>query len=77
MAEHGAISMKRKIDECIIKFFNMNSEERIDYIKGYKFMQPYQKVALLQSKRYMNSAEKRVYSQVKQSESTEQSEPNK
>ena len=63
MAEQGAISMKRKIDECIVKFYNMNSEERVDYIKGYKFMQPYQKVALLQSKRYMSAAEKRVPSQ--------------
>ena len=61
----GSVRMQNSINEAIIRFVNMTSEERIKYINGYSILQPYQKVALLQSKRYMNSAEKKVFSEVR------------
>ena len=61
----GSVRTQNSINEAIVRFINMSSEERIKYIKRYSVLQPYQKVALLQSKRYMNSDEKKVFKEVR------------
>lgn len=55
--------MNCNIRNAIATFFNMTSEERVDYINRYQCLLPYEKTALLQCKKYMTAAEKKVYKQ--------------
>ena len=60
----GASLMIERIKSSIIQFVNMNSEQRIEYIRRYKYLQPYQTTALLQCKRYMTTAERKELKKV-------------
>ena len=55
------------IRNAINTFIQMTPEEKIDYIKRYPCMMPYEKTALLQCTKYMTTAEKRAYKQAVES----------
>lgn len=52
--------MMESINQTILTFLNMKSEDRIAFIERYEFLLPYQTTALLQCKKYMNSDEKKA-----------------
>ena len=56
--------LANSITEAQVRFFNMNENERIDYINRYDKMQPYQKVALRCCKKFMSPREKLAYKKV-------------
>ena len=55
--------MNCNIRNAIATFFNMTTEERVDYINRYQCLLPYEKTALLQCKKFMTAAEKKAYKQ--------------
>ena len=56
-----AQALANSITEAQVRFFNMNEEERIDYINRYDKMQPYQKVALRGCRKFMSPKEKMAF----------------
>lgn len=56
-----AQALANSITEAQVRFFNMNEEERIDYINRYDKMQPYQKVALRGCRKFMSPKEKQAF----------------
>lgn len=64
MKESGADRLSKNILNFKNNFLIMSSAERLMIIEKYSFMQPYQKVALLQCKKYMSKAEKIKFKQV-------------
>ena len=75
-----AQALANSITEAQVRFFNMNEEERIDYINRYDKMQPYQKVALRGCRKFMSPKEKqafRVVSSPKPEVKAEEIEPSK
>lgn len=59
----GAALMMERIRTAQMQFLSMSSEDRIKFISGYEFLQPYQVTALYQCKRYMSPQEKRALKQ--------------
>ena len=49
------------IKETQNRFLNMTSEERIAFIERYEILQPFQTTALMQCKKFMTPAEKKIY----------------
>lgn len=45
-------------------FLLMSSEERLKFLDRYSSLQPYQKTALLQCRKYMSAVEKRKFKQM-------------
>jgi hypothetical protein len=64
MRKTGAQIMMENIRKTQNEFLIMNGEQRLAYLDRYEFLQPYQKTALLQCKKYMSAAEKRKFKQV-------------
>ena len=72
----GASFMIESIRRTVNAFYCMNSEERIKFINKYNLLMPYEKTALLQCKKFMNTAEKRAYKAVQEKlKSVAQNEP--
>ena len=62
MARHfSAENMQKLMNDLIIKFINMNSDDRVKYIQRYSLLTSQEKVVLIQCRKYMNAEEKRVY----------------
>ena len=59
-------NVKNQMNNLIIKFYNMSPEERIHYIKRYERMSSMEQVALIQSRKFMSSNEKKEYKKVKE-----------
>ena len=63
MRKTGAQIMMENIRKTQNEFLIMNGEQRLAYLDRYEFLQPYQKTALLQCRKYMSAAEKRKFKQ--------------
>lgn len=64
MRKTGAQVMIENIRKTQNEFFAMSGEDRLKYLDRYELLQPYQKTALLQCRKYMSAAEKRKFKQV-------------
>lgn len=64
MVNSGADRLRQNILDYKNNFLMKTSAERLALIERYPLMQPYQKVALLQCKKYMSDEEKRKFRQV-------------
>lgn len=64
MGKSGADKLSLDIINYKNNFLIKTSTERLEIIERYPLMQPYQKVALLQCKKYMSDVEKRKFRQV-------------
>lgn len=68
------------IADTILRFVNCSSQQRITYINNYEHLLPYEKVALIQAKKYMTTEEKKAYKEVQlkykqKSENSQEIEP--
>lgn len=57
----GAMRTMLSIEQCKSSFINMTSENRIMYLKSYKYLSSHQRIAIEQCKKYMTQDEKRYY----------------
>ena len=68
----GATIMMQNIRKTQVDFVSMSAEDRLKFIERYEYLQPYQKTALLQCRKFMSPAEKRAYKQVRDAASQKQ-----
>ena len=61
---NGAQLMMENIRKTQNEFLNMNGEQRLKFLDRYEYLQPYQKTALLQCRKFMSSAEKKKFKQM-------------
>lgn len=59
--QNGGALLRIRIQETVMYFINASSEDRIRFIERYKYLQPYECVALEQCKKYMTTEERKVY----------------
>ena len=71
----GGQRMQMNIRIAMNDFLNMTSEKRIEYINKYHCLMPYEQVALLQCRKYMTTAERKAYKQIKTSAQTCENQP--
>ena len=57
----GAMRTMLSIEQSRLNFINMTSENRIMYLKSYKYLSSHQRIAIEQCKKYMTQDEKRYY----------------
>lgn len=60
----GAAFMKQMISDSKLAFLEMTSEQRLEMIKGFYQLLPYQQTAILQCKKRMSNKEKRTLKEV-------------
>ena len=53
--------LSEKIAKFKIAFLNMNEAERLKIIQDYDLLKSYEKVVLIQCKKYMSKSEKEAY----------------
>lgn len=56
----GARLIQQLIAESMIAFLEMSSNERVDLIQGFYQLLPYQQTAIIQCKKRMTAAEKKI-----------------
>lgn len=77
MAKNRGQIMADEILKIKMAFLTASEEQRLQVIETYPIMNNYQRVALMQCKKYMSTKEKRAYkAQVESVKSNEPSEPN-
>lgn len=64
MRKTGAQIMMENIRKTQNEFLNMNGEQRLAFLDKYEVLQPYQKTALLQCRKFMSAAEKKKFKQM-------------
>ena len=64
MRKTGAELMMENIRRTQNEFFLMSEEERLKFLDRYEYLQPYQKTALLQCRKFMSTAERRKLKQM-------------
>ena len=64
MRKTGAQIIMENIRKTQNEFLNMNGEQRLAFLDRYEFLQPYQKTALLQCRKFMSAAEKKKFKQM-------------
>ena len=62
----GAARMIEAIRATQNQFLKMTSDERLEFINRYEFLQPYQTTALIQCKKFMTTAERKALKQVQE-----------
>ena len=67
---NGAQLMMENIRRTQNEFLNMSGEQRLKFLDRYEYLQPYQKTALLQCRKYMSAAEKRKFKQMSERAAT-------
>jgi hypothetical protein len=70
----GAKFMLDNINRVIVTFLNMSSEDRIKFINRYSLLLPYERTALLQCKKFMNTAERKALKTVQEKLKTNNNE---
>ena len=56
----GARLIQQLIAESMIAFLEMSSDERVEMIKGFYHLLPYQQTAIIQCKKRMTVLEKKI-----------------
>ena len=66
MRKNGALLMMENIRKTQGEFILMTPEQRLAFLDKYDRLQPYQKTALLQCRKYMSAAEKKKFKQMRE-----------